>query len=62
MFERFAQIVQTCDLQFSSGASQRAPHGVATLEERKGPFDTLKKGSGALGQVEWSYRRLWDTP
>ena len=34
----------------SSGASWGAPHGVATLEVRKGAFDTFKKGSGAHGK------------
>ena len=28
------------------------PDGVATLKVRKGAFDALKKGSGALGKVE----------
>ena len=35
---------------FSSGARRGAPDGVATLKVRKGAFDALKKGSGALGK------------
>ena len=33
----------------SSGASRGAPHGLAILKVRKGAFDALNKGSGALG-------------
>ena len=29
-----------------------APHGVATLKLRKGAFDALTEGSGALGKVK----------
>ena len=36
----------------SSGAWQGAPDGVATLMARKGAFDALNKGSGALGRVK----------
>ena len=36
---------------FGGGASQGAPDGVATLKIRKGAFDALNKGSGALGKV-----------
>ena len=32
--------------------SQSAPDGVATLKVRKGAFDALNKGSGALGKVK----------
>ena len=36
----------------SSAASRGAPHGVATLKVRKGAFDALNKGSGALGKLK----------
>ena len=36
----------------SSGASRGAPDRVATLKVRKGAFDALNKGSGALGKVK----------
>ena len=36
----------------SSGAWRGAPDGVATLKVRKGAFDALNKGSGALGKVK----------
>ena len=39
------------DKQLSNGASRGAPHGVATLKVRKGAFDALNKGYGALGEV-----------
>ena len=39
-------------LLFSSGTWRGAPDGVATLKVRKGAFDALNKGSGALGN--WS--------
>ena len=32
----------------TSGASRGAPHRVATRKVRKGVFDALNKGSGAL--------------
>ena len=41
-------------LVMSSGASRGAPQGVATLKVRKGAFDVLNKGSGALGKVKLS--------
>ena len=36
----------------SSGASRGAPHGVVNLKVRKGAFQALNKGSGALGKSE----------
>ena len=35
---------------FLFGPSRGAPDGVATLNVRKGAFDALNKGSGALGK------------
>ena len=50
----------------SSNASRGAPDGVATLKVRKGAFDALNKGSGALDQwskaVKQSCRPLRDAP
>ena len=46
---------KSCELWFepvSSGAWRGAPDGVATLKVRKGAFDALNKGSGAL--EKWS--------
>ena len=39
-------------ISVSSGAWRGAPDGIATLEVRKGPFDALNKGPGALGKVK----------
>ena len=36
--------------------------GVATLKVRKGTFDALNKGSGALGKVRWSRRPVGGAP
>ena len=38
------------------------PDGVATLKVRKGAFDALNKGSGALGKVKKSCRPLEGAP
>ena len=38
--------------QLSSDAWRGAPDGVATLKVRKGAFDALNKGSGALAKVK----------
>ena len=39
-------------LRSNGGCLTGAPDGVATLEVRKGAFDALNKGSGALGKSE----------
>ena len=46
----------------SSGVDGVPPTGVATLQVRKGAFDALNKGSGALGSVKLSCRPLGGAP
>ena len=44
--------VRTSLLPKSRAATQAVLHGVATLKARKGAFDALNKGSGAVGKVK----------
>ena len=45
----------------SRGAWRGAPDRVATLKARKGAFDTMNKGSGAVGKVTLTalQKKLW---
>ena len=52
-FQTFRLKFTSClKFRFSSGAWRGAPDGVATLKVRKGAFNALNKGSGALGKVK----------
>ena len=44
--------LEKTDFPKESGASWGAPHGASTLKVRKGAFDSLNRGSGALGEVQ----------
>ena len=56
-FEMFSKailcnVTDMSSLRDSSGAGRGAPDGVATLKVRKGAFDALNKGSGALDKAK----------